>query len=216
MVLHKDTQVGENCTISPFASLGGSPQDISYKGEETTLVMGDNNTIKEYVTINRGTEHGGGVTSVGNNNFIMAYAHIAHDCKVGNNVIMANCATLAGHVEIADFVIFGGLCAVHQFCRIGKYSFISGVTGVPKDVPPFVIAAGDRAKLYGLNVVGLERRGFAKEDITQLKKAYRIIFRSSLPLSTSLRVVQEEISGEHQHVNSLIEFIKSSKRGICR
>ncbi|MDR2018502.1 MAG: acyl-ACP--UDP-N-acetylglucosamine O-acyltransferase [Syntrophobacterales bacterium] len=216
VVLHKDTQVGENCTISPFASLGGSPQDISYKGEETTLVMGDNNTIKEYVTINRGTEHGGGVTSVGNNNFIMAYAHIAHDCKVGNNVIMANCATLAGHVEIADFVIFGGLCAVHQFCRIGKYSFISGVTGVPKDVPPFVIAAGDRAKLYGLNVVGLERRGFAKEDITQLKKAYRIIFRSSLPLSTSLRVVQEEISGEHQHVNSLIEFIKSSKRGICR
>ena len=216
VVLQKGTQIGENCTVSPFASLGGPPQDISYKEEETTLVVGNNNVIKEYVTMNRGTEHGNGITSVGNNNFIMAYAHIAHDCKVGNNVIMANCATLAGHVEIADFVIFGGLCAVHQFCRIGKYAFISGVTGVPKDVPPFMIAAGDRAKLYGLNVVGLERRGFAKEDITQLKKAYRIIFRSSLPLSTSLRIVQEEISGEHQYVNDLIEFIKSSKRGICR
>ena len=180
VVLQKGAQIGENCTISPFASLGGPPQDISYKEEETTLVVGNNNMIKEYVTMNRGTEHGNGTTIVGNNNFIMAYAHIAHDCKVGNNVIMANCATLAGHVEIADFVIFGGLCAVHQFCRIGKYAFISGVTGVPKDVPPFMIAAGDRAKLYGLNVVGLERRGFTKEDITQLKKAYRIIFRSSL------------------------------------
>ena len=216
VVLQKGTEIGEGCTVSPFASLGGPPQDVSYKGEETALIVGNNNVIKEYVTMNRGTEHGGGITSVGNNNFIMAYAHIAHDCKVSNNIIMANCATLAGHVEIADFVIFGGLCAVHQFCRIGKYAFISGVTGVPKDVPPFVIAAGDRAKLYGLNVVGLERRGFTKEEITQLKKAYRIIFRSSLPLSTSLRIVQEEIPGEHRYVNDLIEFIKSSKRGICR
>jgi UDP-N-acetylglucosamine acyltransferase len=216
VVVQKGTRIGENCTVSPFASLGGPPQDVSYKEEETTLVVGNNNVIKEYVTMNRGTEHGDGVTSIGDDNFIMAYAHVAHDCKVGNNIIMANCATLAGHVEIADFVIFGGLCAVHQFCRVGKYAFISGVTGVPKDVPPFVIAAGDRAKLYGLNVVGLERRGFTKEDITQLKKAYRIIFRSSLPLSTSLRIVQEELPGEVGYVNDLIEFIKSSKRGICR
>ena len=216
VVIQRGTQIGEGCTISPFASLGGPPQDVSYKDEETVLVIGNDNVVKEYVTMNRGTEHGGGITRVGDNNFIMAYAHVAHDCTVGNNVIMANCATLAGHVEIADFVIFGGLCAVHQFCRVGKYAFISGVTGVPKDVPPFMIAAGDRAKLYGLNVVGLERRGFAKEDITQLKKAYRIIFRSSLPLSTSLRVVQEELGGESRYVNDLMEFIKSSKRGICR
>ena len=216
VVIQKGTQIGEGCTISPFASLGGPPQDISYKDEETALIIGDHNVVKEYVTMNRGTEHGGGITRVGNNNFIMAYAHIAHDCTVANHVIMANCATLAGHVEIADFVIFGGLCAVHQFCRVGKYAFISGVTGVPKDVPPFMIAAGDRAKLYGLNVVGLERRGFTKEDITQLKKAYRIIFRSSLPLSTSLRIVHEELGGEVGYVNDLIEFIKSSKRGICR
>ena len=216
VVVQKGTQIGENCTVSPFASLGGPPQDVSYKGEDTVLIVGDNNVIKEYVTMNRGTVHGGGVTRIGNNNFVMAYAHIAHDCTVGNSIIMANCATLAGHVEVADYVIFGGLCAVHQFCRIGKYAFISGVTGVPKDVPPFVIAAGDRAKLYGLNVVGLERRGFSKEDITQLKKAYRIIFRSSLPLSTSVRIVQEELSGECRHVADLIEFIKSSKRAICR
>jgi UDP-N-acetylglucosamine acyltransferase len=215
VVIQKGTQIGENCTISPFASIGGPPQDISYKEEEETiLVVGNNNMIKEYVTINRGTVHGGGVTTIGNNNFIMAYAHVAHDCRVGNHVIMANCATLAGHVEIADFVIFGGLCAVHQFCRIGKYAFISGVTGVPKDVPPFVIAAGDRAKLYGLNVVGLERRGFTKEDITGLKKAYKIIFRSSLPLSTSLKIVQDELSGVH--IDELVQFLKSSKRSVCR
>jgi UDP-N-acetylglucosamine acyltransferase len=216
VVIQKGTEIGEDCTISPFASIGGPPQDISYKDEETSLIIGNNNAIKEYVTINRGTEHGGGITRVGDNNFIMAYAHIAHDCKVGNNVIMANCATLAGHVEIADFVIFGGLCAIHQFCRVGAYAFISGVTGVPKDVPPFVIAAGDRAKLYGLNVVGLERRGFTKEEITQLKRAYRIIFRSSLPLSTSLKIVEEEFAGESARVRELLEFIKSSKRGICR
>jgi UDP-N-acetylglucosamine acyltransferase len=216
VVIQKGTRIGEGCTISPFASIGGPPQDISYKEEETSLVIGNNNVIKEYVTMSRGTEHGGGVTSVGNNNFIMAYAHIAHDCKVGNDVIMANAATLAGHVEIADFVILSGLCAVHQFCRVGQYAFISGVTGIPKDVPPFVIAAGDRAKLYGLNVVGLERRGFTKEEITYLKKAYRMIFRSSLPLSTSLRIVEEEFAGDCERVRDLLEFIKSSKRGICR
>ncbi|MBA4416959.1 MAG: acyl-[acyl-carrier-protein]--UDP-N-acetylglucosamine O-acyltransferase [Syntrophus sp. (in: bacteria)] len=214
VIVQNGTQIGENCTISPFASIGGPPQDLTYKGEDTSLFIGNNNAIKEYVTISRGTVHGGGITSIGNNNFIMAYAHIGHDCKLGNNIIMANGATLAGHVEIADYASLSGLCAFHQFCKVGKYAFISGLTGVSKDVPPFVTAAGDRAKLYGLNVVGLERRGFTKEDITQLKKAYRIIFRSALPLSTSLKIVQDELSGDH--VNELIEFIRSSKRGICR
>lgn len=214
VVIQGRTEIGENCSISPFASLGGPPQDISYKEEDTILLVGDNNTIKEYVTMNRGTTHGGGVTNVGSNNFIMAYAHIAHDCKVGNNVIMANCATLAGHVEVADSVIFAGLCAVHQFCKIGKHAFVSGLTGVPKDVPPFMIAAGSRARLYGLNIVGLERHGFSKEDISQLKKAYRILFRSALPLTESLKIIREELQGEH--IQELVDFIATSKRGICR
>lgn len=214
VVVQGRTEIGENCTISPFASIGGPPQDTTYKDDDTELIIGDNNIIKEYVTINRGTQHGGGITKVGDDNFIMAYVHIAHDCHVGNNIIMANCATLAGHVEVDDFVIFAGLCAVHQFCRIGKYAFISGITGVPMDVPPFMIAAGSRAKLYGLNVVGLERHNFTKEDIRKLKKAYKIIFRSSLPLSTSLKLIQEELEGEH--IDELIAFIMASQRGICR
>ena len=214
VVIQGNTEIGENCTISPFASIGGPPQDLTYKDEDTTVIIGNNNIIKDYVTINRGTTHGGGITTVGNSNFIMAYVHIAHDCKVGNNIIMANCATLAGHVEVDDFVIFGGLCAVHQFCKIGKYAFISGLTGVPKDIPPFIIAAGSRSKPYGLNVVGLERRGFSKEEISKLKKAYRMIFRSALPLDTSLKIIQEELEGEN--IDELINFIKSSKRGICR
>lgn len=214
VVIQGNTEIGENCTISPFASIGGPPQDLTYKDEDTTVIIGNNNIIKDYVTINRGTPHGGAITKVGNGNFIMAYSHIAHDCKVGNNVIMANCATLAGHVEVDDFVIFGGLCAVHQFCKIGKYAFVSGLTGVPKDIPPFIIAAGSRSKPYGLNVVGLERHGFSKEELSKLKKAYRILFRSSLPLETSLKIIQDELEGEN--INELINFIKSSKRGICR
>jgi UDP-N-acetylglucosamine acyltransferase len=214
VVIQGKTEIGENCTISPFASLGGPPQDISYLDDDTALIVGNNNVIKEYVTMNRGTKKGGGVTTVGDNNFIMAYVHIAHDCHVGNYAIMANCATLAGHVEIADSVHFAGLCAVHQFCRIGKLAFISGLTGVPKDVPPFMIAAGSRAKLYGLNVVGLERHGFPKEEISKLKKAYRILFRSALPLTESIKIIKEELAGGH--INDLVGFIESSQRGICR
>jgi len=163
--------------------------------------------------VNRGTKSSG-TTRVGNNNFIMAYSHIAHDCVVGSNVIMANCATLAGHAHIDDFVILSGLCAIHQFCRVGKYAFVSGLTGVPKDIPPFVMAAGNRATLYGLNVVGLERRGFSREEIATLKKAYRILFRSSLSLQASLEQIEEELEGEH--VRELVTFIRASERGICR
>jgi UDP-N-acetylglucosamine acyltransferase len=214
VVIQGTTEIGDNCSIAPFASIGGPPQDITYKGEDTLLVIGRNNVIKEYVTINRGSVKGGGITRVGDRNFIMAYAHIAHDCKVSNDVIMANCATLAGHVEIDDFVIFSGLCAIHQFCKVGKYAFISGLTGVPMDIPPYIIAAGDRAKPYGINVVGLERHGFSKEEISTLKKAYRMLFRSSLPLNTSLKIIQEELKGPH--IDELLNFIRASKRGICR
>jgi len=214
VVIEGRTEIGENCTISPFASIGSPPQDLTYKGEDTAVLIGNTNIIKEYVTINRGTQSSGGVTRIGDNNFLMAYVHIAHDCTVGNSVVMANCATLAGHVDVADFVIFGGLCAVHQFCKIGKYAFISGLTGVPKDIPPFIIAAGNRAKPYGLNIVGLERHNFSKEELSKLKKAYRVLFRSALPLSTSLKIIQEELDGDN--IKELIDFIQSSKRGICR
>lgn len=207
------TDIGENCAIHPFAALGGPPQDLTYHGEDTRCIIGSGNTIREYVTINRGTQSSGS-TVIGNNNFIMAYSHIAHDCRVGNNTIMANCATLAGHVHMDDFAIMGGLAAAHQFCRIGKFAFISGLTGVPKDVPPFMMAAGNRARLYGLNVVGLERKGFTKEEITMLKRAYRILFRSALPLEKSLKMIETELPGER--VRELVDFIRSSERGICR
>jgi UDP-N-acetylglucosamine acyltransferase len=206
------SEIGEGCVIHPFACIGGPPQDITYRDEDTACIIGSRNIIREYVTVNRGTK--GHNTTVGDGNFLMAYVHIAHDCTVGNGVIMANCATLAGHVEVADFVILGGLCAVHQFCRIGKYAFVSGLTGVPKDISPFVMAAGDRAKLYGINVVGLERRKFPKEEVGKLKKAYRILFRSKLPLQTSLKLIEEELEGDN--IKELVGFIRSSERGICR
>lgn len=208
-----NTEIGESCTIHPFASLGGPPQDISYRNEETLCTIGDNNVIREYVTINRGTKSSG-ATIVGSNNFIMASSHIAHDCRVGSNVIMANGATLAGHVHVSDRAILSGLCAVHQFCSIGKFAFISGLTGVPKDIPPFVMAAGNRARLYGLNTVGLERNGFSKEEIAKLKKAYRILFRSALSLQVSLKMVEAELDGDN--VAEMLRFIRSSERGICR
>jgi UDP-N-acetylglucosamine acyltransferase len=207
------SEIGEDCTIHPFAAIGGPPQDLTYKGEETTCVVGSGNTIREYVTINRGTKSSGS-TVVGSHNFIMAYSHVAHDCRVGSHVIMANCATLAGHVHVDDHVILAGLCAAHQFCRIGKYAFVSGLTGVPKDIPPFMMAAGNRARLYGLNAVGLERQGFPKAEIVKLKRAYRILFRSSLPLEKSLKLIEEELDGEH--ITELLNFIRSSERGICR
>ena len=207
------SEIGEGCTLHPFVVIGGPPQDLTYRGEDTTCVIGNNNTIREYVTINRGSKSSG-TTSVGSDNFIMAYSHIAHDCRVGSHVIMANCATLAGHVHVEDYAILSGLSAAHQFCRIGKYAFISGLTGVPKDIPPFMMAAGNRARLYGLNAVGLERQGFTKAEIVKLKRAYRILFRSSLPLEKSLKLVEEELDGEN--IKELLTFIRSSERGICR
>jgi len=207
------SEIGEGCALYPFVVVGGPPQDLTYRGEDTTCVIGNNNTIREYVTINRGSKSSG-TTSVGSDNYIMAYSHIAHDCRVGSHVILANCATLAGHVHVEDYAILSGLSAAHQFCRIGKYAFISGLTGVPKDIPPFMMAAGNRARLYGLNAVGLERQGFAKAEIVKLKRAYRILFRSSLPLEKSLKLVEEELDGDN--IKELLTFIRSSERGICR
>jgi len=214
--IREGSQIGKGCQIFQFSSIGEAPQAFAYKGEKTLLIVGDNNIIREYVTLNRATVTGGGKTVIGNNNYFMAYSHVAHDCTIGNQVILANGATLAGHIMIEDYATIGGLSAVHQFCRIGTYAFISGLTGVSLDIPPYMLAAGDRAKLYGLNIVGLKRHRFPEEALKALKKAYRIIFRSGMTLENALRNVEEDQISERQEVRHLLQFIQHSKRGISR
>lgn len=209
------TEIGQNCTVYPFTTIGFSPQDIKYKGEPTGVKIGNNNIIREYVTIHRGSVSADGWTTVGDNNFIMAYVHIAHDCKIGNSIIMANLATLAGHVVIEDFAFIGGLVAIHQFARVGAHAIVGGFSGVAQDIPPFTMASGSRAKLYGINSVGLKRRGFNEETINILKKAYKILFRDKLPLKEAIEKVKNEIP-QIPETKHLIEFIESNKRGICR
>lgn len=209
------TEIGQNCTIFPFAVIGFPPQDLKYKGENTGVRIGSNNIIREYVTIHRASISGDGWTVIGDNNFIMGYVHIAHDCKVGSSVIMANLATLAGHVVVEDFAFIGGLVAVHQFTRIGAYAMIGGFSGVAQDVPPFTMASGPRARLYGLNTVGLKRRGFSEETINILKKAYKILFRDKLQLKEAVEKVKKELP-QIPEIKHLIEFIETNKRGICR
>jgi UDP-N-acetylglucosamine acyltransferase len=215
VIIKGPTYIGKNCTISPFSSLGDIPQDLKYKGEETKLIIGDNNVIREYVTINRGTAEGEGKTVIGNNNFLMAYSHIAHDCTISNFVIMANSATLAGHIMIEDFAVIGGLVAIHQFVKVGRNAFIGGCSAVPQDVPPYCLAVGNRARLYGLNLIGLKRHNFSPQTLKNLKDAYRIILRSGLSLKEALQQVEQKITNSPE-VNHFIEFIKKSKRGILR
>lgn len=209
------TSIGPDCRIYQYASIGAPPQAIKFKGEITYLKIGRGTTVREFVTINRGTEFGGGVTEVGENNLLMAYCHIAHDCKTGRNVILANNATLAGHIIIGDYVTVGGLVAIHQFVKIGDYAYIGGKSAVAKDIPPYVIASGDRAVLYGLNKIGLKRHGFGDNTVKTLKKAYRIIFRIGLTTKEAIQRVQAEVNQIPEVVN-LVEFIKSSERGITR
>lgn len=209
------TQIGEGCRIFQFASLGTIPQDLKYKGEESWVILGNNNVIREFVTINRGTSQSGGKTIIGNNNLFMVYSHVAHDCEIGNQVVLANAATLAGHIEIEDYAIVGGLVGVHQFVRLGCHSIIGGGSGVNQDIPPYMMANGQRVKLYGLNKVGLKRRNFSDEAISNLKIAYRIIFRSGLTVRRALHQIQTEIKNSPE-VDHLVSFIKSSKRGIAR
>jgi UDP-N-acetylglucosamine acyltransferase len=216
VIIGEGTQIGKNCQIFQFSSIGEAPQAFAYKGEKTLLIIGDNNVIREYVTLHRATVAGGGKTVIGNNNYIMAYSHVAHDCNIGNQVVMANGATLAGHITIEDHATIGGHSAVHQFCRIGTHAFISGITGVSQDIPPYMLAAGARAKLYGLNSVGLKRHRFSGEAVKALKKAYRIIFRSGMTLENALRSVDEDPISQQQEVRHLLHFIQHSKRGISR
>lgn len=215
VVIQPYVEIGPDCHIFQFASIGAVPQALKFQGEETYVKIGRGTVIREFVTVNRGTGFGGEITEVGEENLLMAYVHIAHDCKTGRKVILANNATLAGHIVIEDFVTVGGLVAIHQFVRIGKYAYVGGKSAVVKDIPPYVIAAGDRAKLHGLNNVGLKRHGFSQETLSSLKKAYRIIFRIGLTLNEAIERVKAEVE-QVPEVNDLIRFIKSSERGITR
>ena len=216
VVIREGTQIGKRCQIYQFSSIGEAPQAVAYRGEPTLLQMGDHNIIREFVTLHRGSVKGGGKTVLGNENFIMAYSHIAHDCQIGNQVVMANGATLGGHILIEDHAIIGGLAAIHQFCRIGTHAILSGLTGVSQDVPPYMMAAGSRAKLYGLNTVGLKRQQFSDLKIKALKKAYRIIFRSGLTLEKAMKTVEGDDIFQIPEVQHLLNFIRHSKRGISR
>ena len=209
------TDIGPDCRIFQYASIGTVPQAVTFKGETSYLKIGRNTIIREFATLNRGTEFGGGVTEVGADNFLMAYTHIAHDCKTGKGVIMANNATLAGHIVIGDHVIIGGLVAVHQFVRIGEYAYIGGKSALTKDIPPYVIAAGDRASLHGLNKVGLRRHQFSEHTISELKKAYRIIFRIGLTVNEAVERVLAEVENLPE-VKNFAGFIKNTQRGITR
>ena len=214
VVIEGDTQIGQNCQIWTGAIIGNLPQDLKFKREKTRVIIGENNIIREYVTINRGTTSTG-ETTIGDNNLIMAYAHIAHDCVIGSNVILANVATLAGHVVIEDRAIIGGLTPVHQFVRIGTLGIVGGGSRAAKDVPPFCMAAGTPIRIFGLNTVGLQRNNFPKHVKAQLKRAYKVLFRSKLNTTQALNVLEKEsnISDELLH---MISFIKESERGICK
>ena len=210
------TKMGADNGIFPFASIGMAPQDLTYKGELTRLEIGDHNEIREFVTINRGTTKGGGLTRIGDSNLIMAYVHVAHDCHVGNHIIMANAATLGGHVTVGDWANVGALCPVHHFVRIGEHSIIGGGTTVTRDVMPFSKTSAARGtSAYGLNAVGLERRGFTRERIKKLHHAYRVLLASKLNTSQAI----EELKGEAdrgEDIDRLIEFIESSERGVIK
>lgn len=215
VIAEGSTEIGEHCTIHPYTSIGFPPQDLKYKGEPTKLIIGDNNTIREYVSIHRASVGGDGITVIGNNNFLMAYVHIAHDCKIGNNVVMANAATLGGHVLVEDYAVIGGLAAVHQYTRIGSHVMVGGLSGIVQDIPPYMIASGSRAKLYGPNTIGLKRHGLSGSTINAIKKAYKILFREKRTMKDAIKKVRDEMSGIEE-VSHLIEFIEKNKRGICR
>lgn len=210
--LEENVTLGRNVTIGIGSVLGGKPQDLKFKGEVTTVEIGDNTVIREYVTINRGTSQSF-KTTVGANCFFMSYVHLAHDCHIGNNVIMSNSCQMAGHVTVEEYVILSGLVAVHQFAKIGRHAFIGGMARVSKDVPPFVKASGNPIQLYGLNSVGLQRRGVSEEVIAELKKAYRLLFRSELNVSQAVEAAKADLK-PFEEVQALIAFVENSGRGV--
>ena len=215
VVLDGRVRIGRRNRIYHFASIGAPPQDKKYAGEDTAVEIGDDNTIREYVTMNRGTALDAGVTRVGNENWIMAYVHFAHDCQIGSRTIFANACQLAGHVTVGDWAIFGATTLVHQFVHVGAHAFTGMGTYLAQDLPPYVTAAGNVARPYGLNSKGLARRGFSAQDIQALKQAYRTLYRSGLPLEEARRELESQAAA-CAHVRPLVEFLDHSKRGIIR
>lgn len=208
------TRIGRNNHIHSYACVGGEPQDLKFHGEESWLEIGDNNTIREFATLSRGTEGGGGLTRVGNNNLLMAYCHVAHDCTVGDFIVMSNGATLAGHVHLDDGVILGGLSAVHQFCRVGKKAFLGAMSGISQDLPPYMLCVGNRdGGVHGPNLVGLRRMKADNETIAALKQAFRTIWHSDIPRQEALNQLENTFANIPE-VIELVNFIRSSERGI--
>jgi UDP-N-acetylglucosamine acyltransferase len=208
------TEIGDDTRVFPMASIGLAPQDLKYKGERTRLTIGRRNTFREFVTINRGTLGGGGRTAIGDGNLFMAYVHVAHDCQIGNSIIFANGATLGGHVVVGDYATISAYSGVHQFCRVGRHAYIGGYSVVTKDALPFGKSVGNRARIYGLNGIGLERRGFTPETISQLKRAYRYLLTSKLNTSRALVQIEQDPALTSSEVRYLVEFIRSSQRGV--
>jgi UDP-N-acetylglucosamine acyltransferase len=215
-VIDKWTVIGKGCQIYQHASLGAPPQHLRYKGEETAAIIGDNNIIREFVTIHRGTPFGNVNTVLGDENFLMAYAHVAHDCTLGNRIIMSSYTALGGHVEIGDHAIIGGIVAIHQYVRIGTYAFVGGATALTRDIPPYVTASGMKVKFYGINVLNLQRSKVPAEVITGLRKAYRILFRSHLTMKEAIQKVQEDPVVALPEVRHMLDFIKGTKIGVTR
>jgi len=216
VVIDGRTTIGERTRIFPFASIGFETQDLKYKGEPSSLEIGHDNTIREHVTINPGTEGGGMVTRVGNHCLLMVGAHVAHDCQIGDHVILVNNGTLGGHVVMEDYAILGGLSAVHQFCRIGRHAMIGGMSGVERDVIPYGLAMGDRARLTGLNIIGMQRRGFSRDDIQGLRSAFNCLFGDEGTLAERVDLVAERFSGIGP-VDDVVAFIRAdSSRAICQ
>jgi UDP-N-acetylglucosamine acyltransferase len=209
------TTIGENNQIFQFTSIGEQPQDMKYAGEDTELVIGDNNTIREMCTINRGTMQGGGVTRIGSNNWFMACIHIAHDCILGNNIIMANNSSIAGHVTMGNHVILGGYSGIHQFCSAGEHSFVSFASFVNKSIPPYVTVSGEKAGVKGINSEGLKRRGYSTEQIKQIRRAYRAIYREGRTLEEA-KVLLTEMAAEFPEVKPMADFLNAAEHGIIR
>ena len=214
-VINGPTRIGVDNKIFQFSSLGDAPQDKKYQGEPTRLEIGDRNVFRENVTVNRGTVHDKGVTHIGSDNLLMAYSHVAHDCHLGDKIVMSNCATLGGHVEIGDWVIMGGLSAVHQFTKIGAHCFIGNNAAVTRDVPPYVMAIGQPAEPHSVNSEGLKRRGFSAEQILNIRRAYRLLYRSGLKLKAAIEQL-EQIASEQPEIRPFVDFIKRSERSIVR
>ncbi len=214
VIVRPYTSIGKRCRIFQFAVVGEIPQDLKFRGEETKLIIGDDNVIREFATLHRGTAGGGGLTQIGNGNLLMAYTHVAHDCHLGNHIIMSNNATLAGHISVDDYAILGGLSAIHQFCRIGAHAFIGGASAVARDVPPFCMAVGNRAKIVGLNLVGLKRHGFNLATLDILKTAYELLFTSELTLKEAMAQVRQRFPAEPA-ILKLLQFLETSERGLA-